>query len=70
MDMKRLIFIFTLICALSGCGNTESDVQNAYNEGREAGYNKGFSEGFEQGKKEGYQEGFDSAEHKKNFYEE
>lgn len=63
--MKRILCITIIAFALSGCGHTETDLQNAYEEGKEKGYDQGYLEGVEKGKEEGYKEGYDACLQKK-----
>lgn len=59
--MKKIIVAAILSTAfITSCGPSEQDVQDAYNKGKEAGYDQGYSEGFDKGKDEGYQEGYNS----------
>lgn len=58
--MKRIIISLLFALALVACGHTESELQEAYDKGRESGFNQGYSEGFEKGKDEGYKEGYDA----------
>lgn len=58
--MKKIIFIVISTIAFCACGNTDSDVQHAYDCGREAGYDSGYAEGRKQGIEDGYKEGFDA----------
>lgn len=58
--MKRLIICVTIACALCSCGHTDSELQEAYNQGKENGFNIGYSEGFEKGKEAGYKEGYNA----------
>ncbi|MCQ2608597.1 MAG: hypothetical protein MJ197_07925 [Bacteroidales bacterium] len=54
------MILFATAALFTSCGPSEQDVQDAYNKGKEAGYNKGYLEGFDKGKEEGYQEGYNS----------
>ncbi|MCQ2605491.1 MAG: hypothetical protein MJ204_02975 [Bacteroidales bacterium] len=60
--MRKYIIatILSIAAVLTSCGPSEQDVQEAYNRGKESGYNQGYIEGLEKGKEEGYQEGYNS----------
>ena len=56
--MKKFLFIAVIAIGFVSCGNSESEIQNAYSEGLEHGKIKAYNEGYEQGVKEGYKQGY------------
>jgi len=62
--MKRLLILalalFLLALPLAGCGYSQEELDDAYDDGSHAGYLVGYDIGYEQGENAGYQQGFAS----------
>ena len=56
--MKRFLYVVIIALGFASCGNSETEIQEAYSEGLEQGKIKAYNEGYEQGVKEGYKQGY------------
>lgn len=55
--MKKLFVFSVLVTLMVGCGTSEIDVIEAYNQGLQSGEISGFNAGYDKGKDAGYNKG-------------